>query len=453
MFAMSILEDADLEAMIRDGKSDRLEFASVAMDLDAVRESLCAFANDLPNNRSPGLLLVRINDDGFGNAESVIDDEFLLKLDSLRNDGKIMPFLSMDVAKRRLRGGEVAVIQVEPSGKPPVKMDGRCWVRVGPLTTLATQADELRLMEKSRLRHLPFDALAVPGATIADLDLNMLEHAYLPAQFPQDVLAQNDRTQKDQLRALHLLSASDEPTAAAILMLGQDSRAWFPDAYIQFVRYGGTEATDPVLAEKEIAGTLPDQARQLEQLLDIHITSRLERGGLVHKRLTDYPMRALREFAINAIIHREYENANLPVRISWLEDRVEINSPGGCHENVNRANFGQPGATSYRNPVIASSMKALGYGQKFGTGIAKARAELKQNGNPPPHIHVETTSSRFKSIAMPCGHEKHPPASAAAAGKATLPLPTSWRGCSPIWGNTSWLLSWIPNGFERHTPA
>jgi ATP-dependent DNA helicase RecG len=39
-------------------------------------------------------------------------------------------------------------------------------------------------------------------------------------------------------------------------------------------------------------------------------------------------------------------------------------------------NFGQPGITDYRNPNLAEALRALGYVQRFGAGIAIARKAL-----------------------------------------------------------------------------
>jgi len=95
--------------------------------------------------------------------------------------------------------------------------------------------------------------------------------------------------------------------------------------------------------------------------------------------------------ALNALLHRNYESTHAPVRIDWFNDRIEIHSPGGPYGQVNRANFGQPGITDYRNPHLAEAMKNLGYVQKFGVGIAIAREELRRNGNPPLKFEVEDT--------------------------------------------------------------
>jgi len=75
----------------------------------------------------------------------------------------------------------------------------------------------------------------------------------------------------------------------------------------------------------------------------------------------------------NAYMHRSYEATNAPVRVYWFSDRIEIHNPGGPFGSVTVENFGQPGVTDYRNPNLAEALRALGYVQRFGAGIAIAR--------------------------------------------------------------------------------
>lgn len=72
----------------------------------------------------------------------------------------------------------------------------------------------------------------------------------------------------------------------------------------------------------------------------------------------------------------EYEATNAPVRVYWFDDRIEIHNPGGPFGCVTPENFGQPGITGYRNPNLAEALRALGYVQRFGAGIAIARKAL-----------------------------------------------------------------------------
>jgi len=59
---------------------------------------------------------------------------------------------------------------------------------------------------------------------------------------------------------------------------------------------------------------------------------------------------------------------------------------------VTAENFGRPGVSDYRNPVLAGVLKSLGFVQRFGFGIAEARRALQANGNPAPEFHVEPTT-------------------------------------------------------------
>ena len=383
-----MLGDAELIGRIEDGESDRVEFTASTTDLDKFRQAICAFANDLPGNREPGLLFVGLEDDGRC-AGSVVDDGLLKTLGGLRTDGKVQPFPVMEVSRKRLRGCDVAVVQVEPSDNPPLRVDGRCWIRTGPRRAQATAEEERRLTEKRRWGNIPYDMQGVPGATVeADLDMRRFEGDYLPCAVSPEVLEENRRDRGEQLRALRLVAPNGAPTVTAILVLGRDPRYWFPGAYLQFVRYGGTAVTDEILDHAELSGPLPEQLREADRLLMLNIPVALDTRGERHVEKRSYPYEALRELVRNAAIHRNYEDSFTPVRISWLDDRVEILSPGSTFGEVGRDNLGR-GATSYRNPTIAEAMKNLGFMQRFGIGIETARRTLAANGNPQPEFDVQ----------------------------------------------------------------
>lgn len=385
-----MLDDAELVTLLRDRESDRVERKASASDRNALRRTISAFANDLPGHGKPGVVFIGVDDDGRC-VGITISDHLLRQLGELRSDGKIHPFPTMAVQERVLDGCRLAVIFVQPSDNPPVRFEGRSFVRVGPTTRLATPEEERRLVEKRRWVNLPFDQRGVPGATLDDLDLRRFEIEYLPAMVPPDVLAANERSRDDQLRALRLVTREGHPTALAILALGKDPRAHLPGAYVQFVRLRGRELSGPIQDQHEIGGTLLDQFRRLDEVLKLNIGTEtdIEAGPSVTR--PDYPIVALQELARNALIHRNYEASTTPVRLIWYVDRIEITSPGGPFGEVTTDNFGQPNVVSYRNPGIAELASRLNYAQRFGTGIARARAELARNGNPPPEFVAQPT--------------------------------------------------------------
>ena len=214
----------------------------------------------------------------------------------------------MSVTKKTLKDCEIAVIQVEPSDNPPVKVDNRCWIRVGPRRGKATFEDERRLTEKRRWGQLPHDMHGMVDASIEnDIDMERFTQEYLPRAVSPEVLEENERNPEEQMRSLRLLTLKNIPTVTAILMLGKDIRYWFPGAYIQFVRFEGNEVTSPVKNHEEINGTLPDQLSQLDNVLKTNISVSLDTSGITHLESPDYPYLALRELVRNAVIHRNYK--------------------------------------------------------------------------------------------------------------------------------------------------
>jgi ATP-dependent DNA helicase RecG len=374
------MTNEELAGLLSDLETDRVERKERATDLDRIRQAICAYANDLPNHRQVGVVVVGMRDDGTC-AHADIDDRLLTTLAGLRADGKILPFPVMQVSARTIDGCRIALIVVQPSDNPPVRVDGRVWIRVGPRRAQATPEEERRLTEKRRWGNLPFDHHAVPGATLEDLDLVRFRLEYLPAALPPEIIDENTRSAEDQMRALRLLRG-DVPTVTAILVLGKEPRAWLPGAYIQFARFEGADVTAPIKDQLEIGGSVIDQLRRLDDKLEAHVEVHADLSGPTEIRRPTYPIEALREFTRNAVAHRSYESTNAPVRVHWFEDRIEITSPGGLYGSVTAENFGQPNATDYRNPALAEALKNLGLVQRFGMGIARAQSALAKNGNP-----------------------------------------------------------------------
>ena len=379
--------DAELEAMMLDLESDLVERKESIQDRHKIRRNVCAFANDLPRNNKPGVLLFGVRDDG-SCASLRVDDNLLTSLANIHGEGQILPLPSMTVQKRTLRGCEVAVVTVAPSLDPPVRFQGRVWVRVGPSLREASVADERGLAERRRANDLPFDTRPAVGTSLAALDTDFISDQYLPSAIDGDVLSRNDRRLQDQLRSLRL-AHEDTPTWGALIAFSSDPEAFVPGAAVQFLRLDGKELTAPIVNQKRMVGRLDDVVRELNNLLSLNIAVATQvAGSLREQRSPDYPLVALRQLAHNALMHRSYEGTNTPVRVYWYADRVEIASPGGLYGCMTPENVGH-GNTDYRNPLLAEIMANLGFAQRFGLGIPLANSALRDNGNPEPEFRFE----------------------------------------------------------------
>ena len=388
------MNDHELETLLNELESEQVERKASISDRSKIRRALCAFANDLANHQQVGVIFIGVKDNGqCANLE--ITDKLLLTLSDMRANGHILPFPTMSVQKRKLGNCELAVIIVEPSDAPPVRYEGRVWVRVGPSVALATPEDERRLAEKRRYKDLPYNIHTLVSTSLNDLNLALFEQSYLPAALPPDILAQNHRSIEQQLAAMRFISLQPaiHPTVLGLLVFGKAPQQILPGSYIQFLRIDGTELGDSIKDHQEFTGPLSMILNGLDELLPIHISMSSDlTSEPLEKKQPDYPLVALQQLTRNAVLHRTYEASHAPVRITWFNDRIEIHNPGGPFGQVNRKNFGQPGITDYRNPHLAEAMKYLGYVQRFGFGIPIARQALEKNGNPPPEFYLEETS-------------------------------------------------------------
>jgi len=383
-----MLTDQDLEELCRSGESGRIEFKKNDNNPDSIHEAVCALANDLPDLRQPGVVVVGMEDDGTC-ADLDIDDHLLGRLAKMRDSGILTPFPAMEVRTARVGGCKVAAIIVQPSENPPIRTRGRAWIRVGSRRAVATPDEERRLVEKRRWSNPPFDARPVTGATLQDIDLQRFRTEYLPTLVSTDCIEADDRSVGQQLQALRLLSPDGVPTAAAILMLAKSPQNWFPGATIEWRRVAGLRVSDDTTDDRSLTGTITDQLRRIDDVLGSTIATEVEMRDSRHRKTADYPRAALQQLVRNAVMHRTYEGTMAPVRVTWFTDRVEILSPGGPFGTVTRKNFGRSGYTDYRNPTLSEVLKGYGFVERFGQGLEMTRQTLKENGNPEMEFRLE----------------------------------------------------------------
>lgn len=402
------LKDDELARLIRGGEDTRVEFKeSLAGDAKArIREAICAFANDLSGSGSPGIVIVGLKDDA-SPTRTVINDELLRTLVDMKTDGNIVPPPVLICEKRQYDGHDVAVVTVRPSDSPPVRCKGLIHIRSGPRRGIANAQEERILNEKRRCADRPFDVSPIAGADHSELNRRMFEDEYLPGAVDREHLRQNDRSLIERLAAAKMIESVDDDRATilGLLVAGIRPRDFIPGAYVQFLRIAGTELADEITDALEVDGTITDTITRLEDKLRSHNHSRVDLiSGDREKRAEKYPIAALQQLVRNAIMHRDYETTNSPVRVTWFDDRIEIQNPGGPYGVVTKENFALPGITDYRNPNLAEAMKALGFVQRFGVGIANAQRLMHEAGHAeidfsvePEHILATVRAARAPS--------------------------------------------------------
>ena len=382
-----MISEQELLALLGDLESHRVERTVSENNTDKFCEAICAFANDLAGAGLPGYLLIGADDKSGAPSGLVATDELLQKLAGLTATGNILPPPSILAYRIHLSSGagDIVVVETQPSRLPPVRYKGRIWIRRGPVKGIAHEADERLLIERRTAAALTFDAQPCVGSNLHDLSVDLFTQSYRALAIDAETIAENHRPIEQQLASLRFFDLKHNcPTYAGIVLFGKNPLHWLPNAYVQYVRFDGLALSDDVTSEIRFDGSLLNVIREMNGFVKMIERRRpIAVSPLEEAAVSDYPEAALREFLMNAVLHRAYD-APAPVRFYQYSDRIEIHNPGQLYGEAREENF--PTQTSYRNPILAEAMRTLGAINRFGRGVERARSALAKNGSPPPHF-------------------------------------------------------------------
>lgn len=396
------MEIETVKSLMVDLESDSVE-RTTSFREDKLGPIVCAFANDFPNHRKSGYILLGIKDDGKVDGMTIVDED-LQKIGNVKSNGNVLPQPSMVVSPVfSIDGADVVVVEVKPSNYPPVRHKGRCHIRVGPRRDIASIEEERILTERRASFAKTYDLVPAMGANIQDISVEHFKLNYLPLAVNREVLVENGRTLEEQLASLRFFDGKNQcPTNAGILLFGLNPEFYLPGAYIQYVKFEGEQMTDDVIFEKKFSGALVTELGAMDDFIKSNILkSKPKRNNsLQEQTVANYPYWALRELIMNAIMHRNYES-NSPIYLYEFINRIEIINPGGLFGEVTPQNF--PNASDYRNVVVAEALKVLGYVNRFNYGVKRAKMELEKNGNGEPEFDLSLTT-KFK-VTIPVNQE------------------------------------------------
>lgn len=232
------------------------------------------------------------------------------------------------------------------------------YVRAGDGDRRMTQA-EIGLTIANRGQPT-YDAEPVLGAGVDDLDIHavrrMLERARSTSRSLRDV---DDESALRRLRVL--VTGADGhpvPSLGGLLALGSFPQEHFPQLMITLVVHG----TDPsstgqprFLDNQQFRGPIPEQVAECLAAVRRNIAVRGFVGESGRLDALDYPLEAVREALVNAVLHRDYSpvSRGTQVMIDIHPDRLEVASPGGLFGPVTVAELGEEGVSSSRNGYLA----------------------------------------------------------------------------------------------------
>lgn len=178
-------------------------------------------------------------------------------------------------------------------------------------------------------------------------------------------------------------------TRGGVLLFGKDPLRACPTAETHIGRFKGNEIED----DRMVGGNLWEQLEAamaafrtyLQKRVEVKVTE-LTLEGLQNRPVWEYPLDALREAVINALIHRDYTAlGNVEVRV--YEDSIFIRSPGGLPHGMTVARLRDPNHPSQpRNPLLARAFFLADFIERWGAGTTKIIQLCRAQGLPEPEF-------------------------------------------------------------------
>jgi ATP-dependent DNA helicase RecG len=356
----------------QEGKT--LEFKRDLSSPENIMKTLVAFANT-----AGGILLIGVENDHtvIGIPGNPLDEEE--RLSNMIADS-IAPRLIPNIELVPSKNLTLLAVEVFPSQLRPhyLKQKGEqqgVFVRLGSTNR---QAD-LPLIEelKRTVTGKGFDELPMLEADAADIDFQAVTEAFRSVRS----LAENDMV---KLRLLTSVQGRLVPTVGGMLLFGKRRDHFFPDAWIQCGRFIGTEKVD-IFDHIDINVSLPVAVDEIMTFLKKHAMRSADFSEIRRRDVWSIPLTILREAIINAIVHADYSQRGAPIRIVFLDDRIEIENPGILLPGLTIEDMKQ-GMSKIRNHVIARLFRELDLIEQWGTGVRRMFQEAEQQGLPEPEI-------------------------------------------------------------------
>ena len=200
-------------------------------------------------------------------------------------------------------------------------------------------------------------------------DLNVQQITEFIAEVNSSGRFQLDESPLAALEKLRLIRG-EQPTHAAMLLFAVQPLFYH-------IRVGRFKSAATIIDDLQITATLFTAVDEALRAVRSHLTLSYKFDGSAQRIETwEYPLPALREAILNAVVHRDY---SLPsdVQIKIFDDRITIYSPGKLYGDLTieklRQNVYQ---SNLRNKLVAEAFYLTRRIEKYGSGIARIRQEL-----------------------------------------------------------------------------
>ena len=207
--------------------------------------------------------------------------------------------------------------------------------------------------------------------------------------------------------SLELLTRDNKVTNAGLLLSDQ---GMLKQSRIFCTRWKGLvkgSVEGDAIDDKEYDGSIISLLENAEAFVRNNSHIGWEIRGMKRVENADYPVRAIREAIVNAIIHRDYQIVGSEIHIDMFDNRLEITSPGGMIDGSFVQNLDITKVSSMRrNRVISDIFNRLHLMERRGSGLTRI-VESYENFNIKPEFSSDASS--FKVVFPNRGYIQQSP--------------------------------------------
>jgi ATP-dependent DNA helicase RecG len=382
----------ELLEIIHNGENSGVEFKRDVIQNHELAEELVAFSNF-----EGGIVLLGVEDDGSIGGTTRPDTEMFV-MNACRD--KIRPALIpfYEVVKDVEPGKDVAVVRVSRGFDVHTRWHNNrnvYYIRVGTQSREPTPEELARLFQQRGA--VRAELRPVSGATFVDLDLRRLKNYFVHVR-RQDVPADDDEAAWKVLLFNTEIMVEDGITVSGILLFGRNPNRFLPQAGIDAAAFPGLTKDYAARERSPLRGPMTPllsdadeivEAGLVEQALafikrNIAVAGQLEEGGARREETYAYPMEAVREAVVNALVHRDYLLSSTDIELSIYGDRLEIVSPGRLSNGITPTRM-LTGCRAARNQLITDVMRDYRYLEHSGMGVPRKIVRcMKEHNNTEP---------------------------------------------------------------------
>jgi len=331
---------------------------------------ICGFAN-----AQGGRIYIGKDDQGktvgLQNARKLLED----LPNKIRDQLGLMPSINL----LHEEGKDYLELIIEPS-TVPISLRGSYYFRSGSVKQeLKGQALNEFLLNKMGKT---WDRLVEEKATLQDIDKSSVDFFKKEAASAGRLPGIADLSTEDLLKKLRLLTR-EGLTNAALVLFGKDPGEFYPNLFVKIGRFG--ESVVDMRFQEVCEGNLFQMLRDvMEQLEKKFLVKPVRFEGLRRIEELEYPVPALREMLLNALVHRNYMGSMTQLKV--LDDRISLWNAGTLPVELTVDMLFHVHESIPRNPLIAEVCYRAGYIDSWGRGIEKIIETCKKAGLPDPII-------------------------------------------------------------------